>query len=300
MLAEHRDAVGSSAELGDRILPGGSGRDVPQVPHRAVEAVHDLLGHLVDPVDDGGCPGVGGSGFRLLLVGEGHRPEDQDLVDLRRVEQVAGALGSDLRPVVERDGGGEHHVLAPAVADHHREGVEVGAGFGGGLCPLGWLEQGDEPPGTLRGQAQQGVAGDKRVAHRLLAGVRVAVVGGEVLGPHRQPDGSERPVQALRGEGQHRAEGLARPQHPCGQGSRGVVDELGLLCRGLDIDRDGLGSGEQPVHRDRHVDLVLHGLLPGDEGRAVDRHRLDGGEFLTFGAGWDFDDLGLHMQEPHP
>ena len=42
-----------------------------------------------------GGPRVGGPGLPLLLVGERHRPQREDLVDLQAVEQVARALRGD-------------------------------------------------------------------------------------------------------------------------------------------------------------------------------------------------------------
>ncbi len=139
------------------------------------------------------------------------------------------------------------------------------------------------------------------MAHGLLADIGVAVVGGQVLAAHRQPDGSERPVEALRGHPQDRRERLAGSQHPCGDRSAGVVDELRLLAAGGDIDGDGLNARKQLVHWELQVDLVLDRLFPGDERHAVHGQGLDGREPLAVcGPIGNLDDLGLDVQEPHP
>ncbi len=64
-------------------------------------------GHGVHPVEDPRGPWIGGPGLRLLLVGQQHGAQREDLVDLRRVVQVARALRRHLRMVREDDRRGE-------------------------------------------------------------------------------------------------------------------------------------------------------------------------------------------------
>src|SRR5215210_3101126 len=74
---------------------------------------------------------VGGSHLFFLFVCEVENVQDQHLVDLGAVEQVAGALGGDLRVVIEDDRGREHHVPLPFLSDEHRPSLQVHALFRG-------------------------------------------------------------------------------------------------------------------------------------------------------------------------
>ncbi len=62
---------------------------------------------------------VGRRGLSLLEVGQRQDPKREDLVDLGRVEEIAGALGGDLRVVVEDDRRGEHVTAGSARAEQH-------------------------------------------------------------------------------------------------------------------------------------------------------------------------------------
>src|SRR5215208_6016624 len=65
----------------------------------------------------------------LLPVREAHDIQDEELIDLPSVEQVAGALGGDLGIVGEDDGGGEQHVPLSLLSNQHRPRLQVLAPF---------------------------------------------------------------------------------------------------------------------------------------------------------------------------
>ena len=98
--------------------------------HGAVQPLHDLGRHGVGAADDLARPCVGAAGLALLLVGERHDPQGENLVDLGRVAEIALALRRDPGVVVENDGRRQHHVMTPLRADEHRPGVQVDAGGG--------------------------------------------------------------------------------------------------------------------------------------------------------------------------
>ena len=75
-------------------------------------------------------PRVGGPGLRLLLVGHGHHPQGQDLVDLGRVEQRPGALRGHLRVVVQDDRRDQDDVGGPGRAGQHRPAAVLPASRG--------------------------------------------------------------------------------------------------------------------------------------------------------------------------
>jgi hypothetical protein len=55
------------------------------------------------PIHGGGA-GVRFARLALFVIGQGHRAQRQNLVDFRRVEQIALAFGCDLGVVVHNDG----------------------------------------------------------------------------------------------------------------------------------------------------------------------------------------------------
>jgi hypothetical protein len=128
-----------------------------------VQLAQGLGRHVVAPVDDGGRPGVGAAGFGLLLVGQGHDPQGEDLVDLQGVVEVTGALGGHLGVVVEDDRRGQHHVVIP---DEDRVGpvAVTGVRRPGGVA--GRIEQGHESA-VVDGQHR--VHGDQAVPHGVVA-----------------------------------------------------------------------------------------------------------------------------------
>ena len=77
--------------------------DPVQGTHRAVQAGEHLLRQYVDPIHDLFGSRVGGPRLALLLLGERQRAQREDLVDLRRVEQVTGAFRRDPGVVVQDD-----------------------------------------------------------------------------------------------------------------------------------------------------------------------------------------------------
>jgi hypothetical protein len=114
-----------------------------------------VVGHRVALRQDGGGPRVGPAGVCLLVVGHGHHPQGEDLVDLGGVEQVAGALRRNSGVVAEHDRRHEDGVRPVVVGDHDRPAPVLRAGRGVGGCPVGPVQQRDEA-GATRGQQQVG------------------------------------------------------------------------------------------------------------------------------------------------
>ena len=61
----------------------------------------------------------------LLVVSQSHDAQRENLVDLGAIEQVACALGSDLRIVVKNDGRSQQRVPLPWLTDQHRPRADV-------------------------------------------------------------------------------------------------------------------------------------------------------------------------------
>ncbi|CAK7283414.1 hypothetical protein SGPA1_21389 [Streptomyces misionensis JCM 4497] len=266
---------------------------------RAVEAFEDLAGHGVDPVEDVRGPRVGGAGLRLLLVGQQHRAQGQDLVDLRRVVQVTRALRRHLGTVRQDDRRRQQHrTRLPAAvtacrgggrAAEDREGERVAALARMPGEPRGRIDQRGELHALA---ADQRVGGDQRVAQRLVP--HRPGVGGlaRVLGAHQQPvqPRRQRP-HAHGGLGPHLP---APPQDP----PRAREERL-LLGPGGGGDRHGTVAVQQVGQRHGQFGLARHGLVEGEVGGAVVRpqglHRTVpaapvGGLHL----------LVLHLEVPHP
>ena len=104
-----------------------------------------LRRHGVAPVDDLPGPRVGGPGLGLLLVGHGHHPQGQDLVDLGGVEQRTGALRGHLRVVVQDDRRAQHHVGGAGWPGEHRPATVLVARGRRRRRVRGRVEQRDEP-----------------------------------------------------------------------------------------------------------------------------------------------------------
>ncbi|HEV2871467.1 MAG TPA: hypothetical protein VG409_08590, partial [Actinomycetota bacterium] len=257
--------------------------DPLEVADGAVEALQQLGGHAVDPVDDRRRPLVGRPGLALLGLGEGHGAQGQDLVDLGGVEQVARALGGDGRVVVEDDRRGQHGVTAALLADQHRPGVEVLAGLGGRLGPLRWVEQGQEHPLV---DPEQAVGRDQRVPQGDAAVGAGVVPGGGVLQHEAQPAQAVGALQALGRQPDRPHDRPAAADRPPGQLAADGVDGLDPAPPRA-LERRGQLALQQPGQRglDRH--LLLGGLVPRDQLGAVDRQR----RHLVEGAGLDVDGL---------
>ena len=161
-----------------------------QRAHRAVQPGEHLLGQGVDPVHDRLGPRVGGPRLALLLVGEGQRAQREDLVDLARVVQVAGALGRDAGVVVHDDRRGQHDV-PPARCRPPARGTCAGCGTPSRPPPprpAGPAATGTTPSCTR----QHAVGGDEGAAQHLGARRVDGLVGHGVLDVHAQPPQRER------------------------------------------------------------------------------------------------------------
>ena len=86
---------------------------------------------------------VGFAHLALLFVGQGHDAQRKNLVDLGAVEEIARALGRDLRIVVEDDRRGEH-ACRRLFAGQHGPGADVLALRGLFLEAFRRIEQRDE------------------------------------------------------------------------------------------------------------------------------------------------------------
>ena len=69
-----------------------------------------LFGHIFSAIENGAGAVVGLAHFAFLIIGEGEDAQGEDFVDLGGVEEIASAFGSDLRMVVQDDGGGKHRI----------------------------------------------------------------------------------------------------------------------------------------------------------------------------------------------
>src|SRR4028118_740407 len=98
----------------------------PDVPERPVQP-HELLRREgLAPLQDLLPPRVGGTHLLLLLVREVQDVQDEHLVDLGPVEQVARALRRDLGAVVEDDRGREYRARVPPIPAERGPGLELG------------------------------------------------------------------------------------------------------------------------------------------------------------------------------
>src|SRR5919107_872515 len=156
----------------------------PDVPEGPVQFHQILRREGLAPLQDLTPPRVGGTHLLFLLVREVEDVEDEHLVDLGPVEQVAWALGRDLRIVVEDDRGREHSASIPLLTNQHRPCLQV-------LAPLRRLRkllrrvhERDEPP-TLYSQGR--VGRDESLPERTLS--VLAAPGGRVGYPGRYPEG---------------------------------------------------------------------------------------------------------------
>src|SRR5918997_220473 len=106
----------------------------PELPDGPVQA-HELLRREgLAPLQDLARPRIGGAHLFFLRVCEAEDVQDEQLVYLSPVEEVAGALGGDLGVVVEDYGGGEHLAPVPFLPDQHGPRLDV-------LAPLRELPQ---------------------------------------------------------------------------------------------------------------------------------------------------------------
>ena len=97
-----------------------------------------------------------------LVVAEREHVQQQRLLDLGGVEQVAAALGRDLRVVGQDDRRAEHRVVGGR--GEHREGVDVGARHDRRRGVLGRRDRRHEAPAG--GAAHDDVRREQRAAQR--------------------------------------------------------------------------------------------------------------------------------------
>src|SRR5215211_6438643 len=135
---------------------------------------------------------VGGAHLFFLLVREVEDVQDEHLVDLGPVEQVAGALGGDLRIVVEDDRGREQRAPVSLFPDEHGPRLHILAPLHGLPELLRRVDQRDELP---RLYLQGSVGRDEGLS--VGAGLKPAPTGLPVLAaprggvgyPDRYPEG---------------------------------------------------------------------------------------------------------------
>ncbi len=152
----------------------------------------------VAAVDDGGRARVGPACLRLLLVGQRHHAQRQDLVDLGGVVQVAGALLGHLGVVVEDDRRGQHDRL---VTDEDGVGAVTPAVLG---C-LGRVVRRVEERDERRAVGDEHrVHGDEARGHHVgPSGLGVGLPRRDVLDRHRHLGEAS--------AGRHRVHGHAHP-----------------------------------------------------------------------------------------
>src|SRR5215210_8561816 len=118
----------------------------PDITESAVQSHEFLRRERLTPLQYLPPPRVGGAHLLFLLVREVEDVQDEHLVDLGPVEQVAGALGRDLGVVVENYRRREQRAPVPLFPDEHRPRLQVFAP----LCSLPKLlrrvDQRDELP----------------------------------------------------------------------------------------------------------------------------------------------------------
>src|SRR3712207_2837792 len=106
---------------------------LPQHPELAdgPAQLHKLLRReRLAPLQDLPPPRVRGAHLFFLLISEVENVENEHLVDLGPVEQVARALGGDLGVVVEDDRSEERRGPLPFLSDEHGPRLQVLAPFG--------------------------------------------------------------------------------------------------------------------------------------------------------------------------
>src|SRR5919107_3298971 len=101
----------------------------PDITEGTVQSHEFLRRERLTPLQYLPPPRVGGAHLLLLLVREVEDVQDEHLIDLGPIEQVAGALGRDLRVVREDDRGGEQYVPLPFLSDEDRPRLQVLAPF---------------------------------------------------------------------------------------------------------------------------------------------------------------------------
>jgi hypothetical protein len=140
--------------------------DRPEAADRPVQPHELLVGQGFGALEQGSRAVVDVAHRPLLVIGQGEDAEGEDLVDLGGVEQVAGALGGDLRIVVEDDRRREHRVARPRLADQDRPGPDVAAAGSELATVLGRVDHREELAVT---DDQDRVHRDERAQEGLVA-----------------------------------------------------------------------------------------------------------------------------------
>ena len=205
-------------------------------------------------LEDLARPGVGVAHLGLLRVGEGEDVQDEQLVDLPAVEEVARALGGDARVVLEDDRRGQERCGGPRA---RRPGRASSPRCGTPAAALaaaagGSVSETKAPPGD----AQDGVGGAERAPQRVLA--RSAGPRRVVADDHRHPARDPRRA-APRGA---RCCPRAAPRSARSRRRAARVVEVLLLAPRRDRDRDVMARGEGVEAEGRGGDLALDGLVP--------------------------------------
>ena len=194
---------------------------------------------------------IGRPHLGLLRVGHREDVQDEQLVDLAAVEQVAGALGRDPRLVLEDDRRGEHGAVA---VDQHRPQPLVAARGGRRLQALRRVGLGDE---RARPGAQHGVRRAERAPQRVLAVVAV---------PRRRVDELDPDPRDTRGDGASRSPGRGRSAPPTSaRSSRRPAARPRA--------RRAMSTGHAARALDRH--LALDRLVPGEVALAAGLELVD-------------------------
>src|SRR6478672_10816888 len=123
-----------SGECLDRIRLTGTTRgsgSLAKISDRSMQLVEHLRRHRVDAIHQ--LPGalVSGPRFGLLLIGEGHRAQRENLIDLGAIEQVAGTFRCNRWIVVKNDRRDQENVPASWFADHYWPGAFVATALDG-------------------------------------------------------------------------------------------------------------------------------------------------------------------------
>ena len=272
----HQGTSSGAAGSGGRCQPGHR----VQVLHRAVQPVPQLVGHVVDLVEQGGGARVGPPDLALLLLRQRHGAQAEQLVDLQGVEERRLALRRQLRVVVEDDRRAQHHARLVVRAGQHREDAVVVARRDEPLRPLRRVEQRHERrPVDL----QEQVTGHER-ATQPLRPVRRRFRGrsGAVLDAHGEQRDGVRRHRLLDGGRHPQGERFAGPHQPAA-GDR--LDRA--AARDRQVERRRLVEGDV---EDR---LLLDRLVPRHE------DRVTGVEPFDSHAVGVLDRPVLDVQEPH-
>ena len=213
-------------------------------------------------------------GLGLLVVGQGHHPQREDLVDLRRVAEVAGALGRDRGEVVQDDRRRQHHVVVSSSPISTGNVPSLSQPRRPARRPVGGSSNDTNAPSSTASSVCTAI---KRPAHRRVAiGAVLRPVGGVLhLDRHLEQRGSA--IGAVGDDAdQRRATSarrrIARPTPARdGRGARSTSSPAGS-ANGWPRVR----IVERQQHEGGDVDLALDGLVPRHECAVVESSESTG------------------------